>query len=199
MSFEDLFFLHFRKIVLAGVGVMGLLVFNFAGCPGFGDSTGTLAGQVTSGGKPVLWGTVTVIGSDNRPRTATIRPDGTYEVRGLPPGPVRVAVQSANPNYRIGSAQQPRSATQPSPSRTGTNPRPIRGTSPVGNIPTGGRKMPNNMQAFAMEMEQPTNAPQPRASVPGWFPVPGKYANPATSGLQTTVTDGSAHFHIRVD
>lgn len=198
MSAEDLFFLHFRKIVLSVVGLMGLLVFNFAGCPGFGDSTGTLAGQVTSGGKPVLWGTVTVIGSDNRPRTTNIRPDGTYEVTGLPPGPVRVAVQSANPNYRIG-ATPPRTAIPSKPARTGPNTRSTRGKIGSSNAPTGGGKMPNNMQAYAMEIEQPTTTAPPATPVPGWFPVPGKYADPTTSGLQTNVTVGAAPFHIRVD
>lgn len=198
MSAEDLFFLHFRKIVLVFVGMMGLLAFNFAGCPGFGDSTGTLTGQVTSAGKPVLWGTVTVIGSDNRPHTATIQPDGTYSVAGLPPGPVRVSVQSANPNSRIGARTTPNPQAVASRSSTRTGPRAAGAKTGTGSNAAGG-KMPNNMQAFAIPMEQPAAAVTPSASVPGWFPVPGKYADPATSGITTNVSDGSMPFHIRVD
>ena len=190
MSTEDLFFLHFRKIVAVAVGLGGLAVFGLVGCPEIGDSDGSMSGQVTSGGKPVRWGTVTVIGTDNRGRTATIQPDGTYSVRGLPPGPVRVMVNSADPNYRLGGSPRP-AGGRPSPGPSGgASARPLGADS----------RQARKLSALSMDAEHPVAESPTGGNAPaGWFPIPGKYADPATSGITAQVGDGSVQFDIKAD
>src|SRR2546430_2386810 len=52
-----------------------------------------VSGTVTYQGKPLAGAVVTFFGSDNQTYTADTKPDGAYEVAGVPRGPVRVAVQ----------------------------------------------------------------------------------------------------------
>jgi hypothetical protein len=74
------------------VTAAGLLLF-LVGCQG----TGSVAGKVTFQGKPLVYGTVLLIGSDNKSVQAQIQPDGSYSASGLAPGDVKVAVNSPNP------------------------------------------------------------------------------------------------------
>ncbi len=48
--------------------------------------------------KPVVWGTVTLIASDNVAYAAEITPEGTYFIPNAPPGPVKLCVTSTNPD-----------------------------------------------------------------------------------------------------
>jgi len=66
----------------------------FGGCAG-GDCT--LAGKVTYQGKPVVYGTVIAQGSDGIRRTGNIGLDGSYSVEKLPPGAVKLTVESPQP------------------------------------------------------------------------------------------------------
>lgn len=75
--------------VLAAACGVGLL-------PGCGGGTGRLQGRVTAQGKPVVAGTVQVFAADGTVCTGDIGADGRYEVRGIPTGPARVAVNSAD-------------------------------------------------------------------------------------------------------
>lgn len=56
-----------------------------------------LSGSVSLNGKPVALGVVTALGADNTPRAARIQTDGRYSITDLPPGPVRLAVESVDP------------------------------------------------------------------------------------------------------
>jgi hypothetical protein len=58
----------------------------------------TVTGKVTFKGKPVTWGTVTVIASDDIQYAGQINPDGTYSIAGVPTGPAKFAVSSPNPD-----------------------------------------------------------------------------------------------------
>jgi hypothetical protein len=80
---------------LVGIGVLALVV---AGC----QSKGNLTGKVTYKGKPLVYGTVLFVCSDNASVQAIIQPDGTYAANGLAVGDARVAVNSPNPKI-IGS------------------------------------------------------------------------------------------------
>ena len=196
---------HPRKL---GAGVLALLagasLLAFGGCGG--AETHELSGTVTSGGKPVTWGTVTVIGSDNQPRSAPIRPDGTYTVAGLPPGPVRVAVTSPNPQLVVG-------APAPAAGNGKAKPGAAAGVRPAGgaaggpqlaagasstdvNVPKGSR-----IRTLGVEADLPPPPPggAPAVAAPGqWTPVPPRYGNPSTSGLTTDAGTGKP-FDIRAD
>ncbi|HXG12534.1 MAG TPA: hypothetical protein VNK04_22450 [Gemmataceae bacterium] len=65
-----------------------------AGC---GGGTADVAGKVTFRGKPVVFGTVVVIGPDGVPKSGAIQPDGTYRVRGVKTGIAKVTVSSPPP------------------------------------------------------------------------------------------------------
>ncbi|HET6575303.1 MAG TPA: hypothetical protein VFG68_16980 [Fimbriiglobus sp.] len=79
------------RTLLSTVAVVALAV---AGCGGDAD----MAGTVTYKGKPVVYGTVVVVGADGIPKSGTIQPDGTYRVSGVKAGPAKVAVSSPRPS-----------------------------------------------------------------------------------------------------
>jgi hypothetical protein len=56
-----------------------------------------VAGKVTYQGKPVAWGSVTVLAADGSTHQAGINPDGTYRLEKVPTGPARVGVSSPDP------------------------------------------------------------------------------------------------------
>lgn len=189
MSPEELFFQHYRKIAAGTVGAFGLMFVMVMGCPSLGGKSNTesLEGTITSNGKPVRWGTVSVVGSDNKTYSAHIQPNGTYRLTGLPPGPVRVSVNSANPNQRIGTVS-PRSPAAATPPEKMSRLKVSGG---------GGGPVPQGKQAFAKSAEAP-QAAAPKVEVE-WFPIPSKYANPGTSGLTTTAGPATGPFNIQVD
>ena len=65
-----------------------------AGC---GGGKADVEGKVTFNGKPVVYGTVVVVGPDGIPKSGMIQPDGSYRVSGVPVGSARVAVTSPRP------------------------------------------------------------------------------------------------------
>src|SRR5205085_1349801 len=71
-----------------------LLLVALGGC---GSSTATLTGKVSYQGHPVTSGAVTALCDDGTAREGVIRPDGTYAIEGIKPGPVKLAVRSPNP------------------------------------------------------------------------------------------------------
>jgi hypothetical protein len=72
----------------------GFAVLAAVGC---GGGTADVSGKVSFKGKPVVFGTVVVIGPDNLPKSGAIQPDGTYRVRGVKPGTAQLAVSSPLP------------------------------------------------------------------------------------------------------
>lgn len=82
-----------RLLLTAGVFVAAAVL--VAGC---GDiPRARLHGTVTVGGKPLTGATVIFVGSDSQTYLADLKPDGSYEVTGVPRGTVRVSVQKAPP------------------------------------------------------------------------------------------------------
>jgi hypothetical protein len=77
--------------VASGLALLAALATSACG------GTGELHGVVTYAGKPLPGGTVVFVGPDNRPVRAPISPDGKYEARGVPAGPVKIAVLSPPP------------------------------------------------------------------------------------------------------
>ena len=62
-----------------------------------GCGNANMSGKVTFDKKPVVFGTIQVIGPDRMPRQATIAPDGSYSIKDIPPGDVKVGVTSVDP------------------------------------------------------------------------------------------------------
>jgi hypothetical protein len=81
-------------LVRFGVRVAGIALLTLAvvGCQRRGD----VSGKVTYKDKPVVFGTVLIQGRDGL-RQGNIAPDGSYTVRDVAAGEVRVAVSSPNP------------------------------------------------------------------------------------------------------
>lgn len=74
--------------------VLGLTI-AFTGCgPSFGD----VRGRVTLGGKPVTKGIVIFLDETNLPYSGEIQPDGTYSIRKIPAGPVKVYAYTRPPS-----------------------------------------------------------------------------------------------------
>jgi len=78
---------------LAGIGGLLIVIAIFTA----GHSRATLTGHVTHRGKPVIWGSVIVVGPDGNATSGRIQPDGTFTVENVPPAAVNVAVVSRDP------------------------------------------------------------------------------------------------------
>jgi hypothetical protein len=73
---------------------LGAAVLSVAGCSG---GTTDVSGKVSYNGKPVVFGTVQIIGSDGLPKSGAIQPDGTFRVSGVKVGSAKVTVSSPPP------------------------------------------------------------------------------------------------------
>lgn len=82
-----------RSPRLLPFALLGLILIVGTGC----GSRGKVSGNVTYQGKPVVWGTVSVIASDNIQYPGEITPEGTYSIPNVPRGPVTFCVTSPNP------------------------------------------------------------------------------------------------------
>jgi hypothetical protein len=71
-----------------------LLSLSAAGCSA---GKGELSGKVSYKGKPLVYGSVLLIGSDSKPRTTWIQTDGTYRFEDVPAGQAKLAVYSPDP------------------------------------------------------------------------------------------------------
>src|SRR5262249_32660837 len=68
---------------------------------------GDVQGKVSCGGRPIIYGSVVLIGSDDMPVTGRINSDGTYAVSGVLVGAVRVAVGSPDPATPLHDRETP--------------------------------------------------------------------------------------------
>ena len=102
-------------VILAALGVAGGAI----GWALRGRTPSTeVSGTVTSDGRPVVFGTVTLLAVDRRAYSAAIGADGRFTVSNVPPGPVQIAVSSPDPTAPAGAmARGQRDAAAPMPSR----------------------------------------------------------------------------------
>lgn len=74
--------------------LLGSAMLAILGC---GEATTDVTGKVTFNDKPVVFGSVMIVGPDGLPKYGAIQPDGTYRVSGVRLGAARVAVSSPKP------------------------------------------------------------------------------------------------------
>lgn len=86
-----------RRLRLLALSILLLLGLSaLTGCSRKGD----IYGKVTCQGKPVVYGTVSIVGADGIPRTGNIHPDGYYEVFDVPVGSAKIGVASPDPEVQ---------------------------------------------------------------------------------------------------
>ena len=129
----------------AGV-VLAVALLGVAGCGG--PQTADVNGKVTYRGKTVVYGSVVVFGQDQMPYYGTVRLDGTFTVKKVPVGPVRLGVNSPDPYFErpVGLSAEAKAEIEERQRRAG--------------------------------LEPPVKPPMGQ-----WFAIPGRYADPRTSGL----------------
>src|SRR5437016_8987022 len=85
-------------IRLASLSLFTAAVAFLAGCGGSASSE--MSGTVTYAGKPLTYGKVNIIDAEGKSQFGEIKPNGTYEVKELSPGPVKITVYNQIPNYK---------------------------------------------------------------------------------------------------
>jgi hypothetical protein len=75
------------------VVLLGALL-TMVGC---GPSTTTATGKISFKGKPIVWGSVSVIASDGTTHQTGIEPDGTFTLKNVPTGSAKIGVSSPMP------------------------------------------------------------------------------------------------------
>ncbi len=85
--------MHKRFPLVLGLFSFALLS-TLIGC---GPSRGDLAGKVTYKGEILKYGTVLVQGGNGEPKQSPISTDGTYNIKGVVAGTVKIAVSSPDP------------------------------------------------------------------------------------------------------
>lgn len=210
LKWQEWIAIHMREITIAGVVLVALFIaLRSVEWPG----SSVVSGRVTSQGKPVTFGTVTVLDANDRPHVATINADGTYVLRSVPPGPVRVAVSSPNPRSIVERAASGDLATNEPPKTVaaaqsqadkaagGTRHAAGGGNAPRGPGKAGGADDTQGVSiaAAGAAAVPPPPSTAPAAHRPDWFPIPGRYANPAASGIRTSVRPGRTSLDLKLD
>lgn len=166
-----------RGFVLFAVGISLVLVLS--GC---GGGTSKVRGKVTHKGKPVVWGTVTLVGQDGIYRDGDIDLNGNYEIADVPTGPVKIAVNSPNPDTDRG--------------RGGG-----RGVKGGGGkaVKGGGAKdaLPDPRGEFLDGKEKAADE-RPKPPPGAWFALPAQAGDPQTSGLTGDVKGSETVIDIEV-
>lgn len=144
--------------------VVCTIIGSLVGC---GGGTGSLKGNVTFQGKPVVAGTVTVFASDGAVCLGEIQSDGTYEIRTVATGKAKITVYSPDRTKLTGLERLERKAVADASAKT-------RGADP---------------KASADEAS-------PRVNPPGWLKLPEKYADVASTDIATELSRGINSFNI---
>jgi hypothetical protein len=132
------------------------------GATGCGGSYTDVTGKVTYRDRPVVYGTVSVIGPDQKTYYGVINQDGTFTVPRVPAGAVKIGVYSPDPYF-----DPPISAAE---------------------------------KAKAEEARRASGIPiAPKPPKGMWFRLPGKYADPLSSGLTADVSAQTGALDLRLD
>src|SRR5262249_46163481 len=77
---------------------------------GCSSGMATMKGKITYQGRPVTFGSVTVLDEDSTAHSGLIEPDGTYTVEGVHPGKVTIGVSSPDPRKSRHQRDRPKSS-----------------------------------------------------------------------------------------
>ncbi len=144
-------------------GCLALLTLGAIGC---GGEKGDLSGTVSYNGKPVVLGSVLLIGADAKPRTAWIEADGTYHFDDVPAGEAKLAVFSPDP------AKQDKSRKKQAELK---------------------KKRLEKDKSLPPEPDSPA---LPAVDRTKWFAVPALYSDIDHSGLHVTIIPGPNTYHL---
>jgi hypothetical protein len=145
-----------------------LILLALAGC---GSGTGEVKGRVTFRGKPVVFGSVVMVGADNKLASGPLDAKGRYAINGVPLGTVQVAVVSPNP------APPP-----PSPEW----------------IKRQEEEMKRLAKELGKTPPTFPTSPVPKVDRSKWFPLPKQYELADSSGITTTIHNGDNTFDIEL-
>lgn len=165
---------HATRLLWAAAGV---LLGVATGCGG-GDAK--VRGKVTYSGKPVVWGSVTLVDRTGVYHQGNIDLNGNYEIDKVPPGPVKIAVVSPKP-----------AAGRPQEKDKG-------GRGAGRGAGKGGGEIEDPREKFFAGKEKEA-APERPLPPPGtWFPIPDRFASADTSGLTGEVKGTEATLDIDI-
>ena len=163
------------------------------------DSLGQtpLIGVASLDGQPIRYGTVTIITQDNKVFTSHISPDGMYKFPSIKPGRLQVAVSSPNPR----SVFEQKNSNDNSDL---TDQSSYRARSPQDQPPSRPDRLNGLSNHGQTTVAAPNSKPPPKtvsqtAQQKLWRPLPGRYANPVTSGLTITATAAGGLHEIKLE
>jgi hypothetical protein len=146
------------------------------GVAGCGDSKTKVKGKVTLNGKPLVWGTVTLVDAKGNNYQTTIGLDGSYAMDDpVPTGPVKIGVISMKPA---------------DPASRGGNAGPAGGKAGGGKAGGGGMDDPREAFMKSQGITPQTGPGRPLPPAGAWFPIPDKFNDPNTSGLSDVIKAG---------
>lgn len=140
---------------------------------GCGGGNSKVSGKVKVAGRPVVWGSVTLVDQKGQYHQGDIDLNGNYTIDGVPSGAVKIGVASPSPT--------------PPPGR------------PPAGAPTKGAPSDDAREKFLAEkgLKQNTDD-RPRPPAGAWFPIDLKFSDPTSSGLSGEVKAGTSELNIDV-
>lgn len=150
-----------RRVKAVATAAVVLSLGLLAGC---GGKSTKVNGKVTYQGKTVVWGTVTLVDGTGMFYQGPIALDGSYEIAGVPAGPVKIAVFSPKPGDESARAGK------------------------AGERKAGGVDLEDPRAKFK---KAPVDPALPLPPPEAWFPIPTNLSDPTTSGLSGEVKSGT--------
>jgi hypothetical protein len=105
-----------RHKLLFLTAALGSLL-SLSGC---GSGKATVSGKVSYQGRPILMGSVLMVGPDGITFTSNIEPDGSYKIEGVTSGVVQIGVISPKP---IAATRGDPESSRPRRTVSGASPR----------------------------------------------------------------------------